>query len=315
MASRSKKLDIPQYTLDEFRHVHRVPDDLSDFGHNTPGRSSALEGFELYSSRGLIGSVGPLRSLFYRISVTVTGELDMQIALEHYRHRPRTLSFTVPNQIFFKNNISSDAFGYYMLFKEEFLESLLPAARLPEEFPFFSVAGVPLFQVSEEELAAVVGLVLKMDEEIRKDQPGKVKAVQLYLYLLLLEVKRSYLRQELDRPVVQAPAATLAVRFQKLVGMHFMTRRQVSDYAGLLAVSADHLNKVVKEVTGKTASDNISEMLAQEAKGLLRYTDNSISEIAYRLDFSDPASFNRFFKGATGETPAVWRSRNAGSGQ
>lgn len=315
MATKTRKAEIPQYALGDFRHVHRLPDDQSAFGHNAAGRSKAIEGFELYSSKGLVGSVGPLRSLFYRISITVTGGLDMQIGLERYRHRPRTLSFTFPNQIFFKNNISADAFGYYMLFKEEFLEPVIPPARLPEEFPFLSVAGVPLFGVTEEELAAIVGLVYKMDEEIRRDRPGKVKAVQLYLYLLLLEAKRSYVRQELDRPVVLAAAPALAARFQKLVGMHFLTRRQVGEYASLLAVSANHLNKVVKEVTGKTASDNISEMLVQEAKSLLRYTDSSISEIAYKLDFSDPASFNRFFKGGTGETPLAWRTRHAGSGQ
>ena len=315
MATKTRKAEIPQYALDDFRHVHRVPDDQSAFGHNTAGRSKVVEGFELYSSKGLVGSVGPLRSLFYRVSITVSGELDMQIGLEHYRHRPRTLSFTFPNQIFLKNNISTDAFGYYMLFKEEFLEPVIPATRLPEEFPFLAMAGVPLFRVTEEELAGIVGLVYKMDEEIRRDRPGKVKAVQLYLYLLLLEAKRSYVRQELDRPVVLAPAPALAARFQKLVGMHFLTRRQVGEYASLLAVSANHLNKVVKEVTGKTASDNISEMLVQEAKSLLRYTDSSISEIAYKLDFSDPASFNRFFKGGTGETPLAWRTRHAGSGQ
>jgi AraC family transcriptional activator of pobA len=64
---------------------------------------------------------------------------------------------------------------------------------------------------------------------------------------------------------------------------------------------------MVKEITGRTASDCIREMLVQEAKSLLRYTDNSISEIAYKLDFSDPASFNRFFRAAVDETPLIWR--------
>ncbi len=315
MATKSKKTDIPRYGLGDFRHVHRVSEDQSGFGHNTKGRNKPVEGFELYSSRGLVGSVGPLRSLFYRISLTVSGELDMQIGLERYRHKPRTVSFTFPGQVFSKNNISADAFGYYMLFEEQFLEPLLPAARLPEEFPFLSLTGVPLFRVSEEELAALVALVQKMDEEVRGDRPDRMKAVQLHLYLILLEAKRSYVRLELDRPVVVAAAPALAARFQKLVGMHFLERRQVGDYAELLAVSANHLNKVVKAVTGKTASDSISEMLVQEAKSLLRYTDNSISEIAYKLDFSDPASFNRFFKGGTGETPLTWKNRQAGSGQ
>jgi AraC family transcriptional activator of pobA len=79
------------------------------------------------------------------------------------------LSFTFPNQLFFKNNISADASGYYMLFEEGFLADLLPAARLPEEFPFLSMTGVPLFRVSEEELGALAELVGKMDIEVRRD--------------------------------------------------------------------------------------------------------------------------------------------------
>jgi AraC family transcriptional activator of pobA len=313
MATKTKKADIPRYELRDFRHVHRVPGEGVDFGCNLLDRSRFVTGFELYSRSGLVESVGPLRSAFYRISVTVSGELDMQIGLEHYRHRPRTLAFTFPEQIFFKNNISADASGYYILFQEGFLDELLPAARLPEEFPFLSRTSPPLFQVSEEELAAIVALCLKMDEEIRQDRPGRVRALQLYLYLVLLEAKRSYLRQELDKPVSVAAGPALAGRFQKLVGTHFLTTRTVAGYAALLAVSPNHLNKVVKEVTGKTASESISEMLVQEAKSLLRYTDNSVAEIAYTLEFSDPASFNRFFKAGTGETPLAWRNRYVGA--
>jgi AraC family transcriptional activator of pobA len=312
MATKTRKADIPRYELGDFRHVHRVPGEGEDFGCNLLDRSRFVPGFELYSRSGVVESVGPLRSAFYRVSITVSGGLDMQIGLEHYRHLPRTLAFTFPDQVFFKNNISADASGYYILFHEGFLDELLPAVRLPEEFPFLSMTGVPLFQVSEDELAAIVPLCLKMDEEMQQDRPGRVRALQLYLYLVLLEAKRSYLRQGLDEPVPVAVGPALVGRFRKLVGTHFLTKRTVADYAALLAVSPNHLNKVVKEVTGKTASGSISEMLVQEAKSLLRYTDNSVAEIAYSLDFSDPASFNRFFKGGTGETPLAWRNRHVG---
>jgi AraC family transcriptional activator of pobA len=309
-----KGTDIPRYDLDNFRHVHRLPAEGSavpDFGHNNLDPAKGIRGFELYSSQGLIDSVGPLRSAFYRISVTVTGDLDMQIGLRHFRHLPRTVCFTFPNQIFSKNNISADAFGYYMLFREDFFGHLLPAARLPSEFPFLDVGGTPLFRLSADELGAVVGLVHKMDEEVRSGRPERTRAVQLYLYLLLVEAKRSYERQDFDHPALVPAGNALVSRFLQLVSEHFLEWRQVADYATLLAVSPNHLNKVVKEVTGKTASENISEMLMQEARSLLRYTDRSIAEIAYQLDFSDPASFNRFFKGVGGETPLSWRKRNA----
>jgi AraC-like DNA-binding protein len=96
-------------------------------------------------------------------------------------------------------------------------------------------------------------------------------------------------------------------RFRKLVSQHFLTRRKVADYAALLAVTPNHLNRTIKTATDTTASEAITDMLAQEAKALLRHTDASMAEIAYRLNFSDPASFNRFFKRASGQTPLQFR--------
>jgi AraC-like DNA-binding protein len=48
-------------------------------------------------------------------------------------------------------------------------------------------------------------------------------------------------------------------------------------------------------------------MLLQEAKAILKYTDASIAEIAYQLNFSEPAAFNRFFRKMTGDTPMMYR--------
>lgn len=299
------KPDIPNYSLNNFSSVHRKEQVGSSFGYNDLDRAKAIPGFEIYSSVGLVESVGPLRSAFYRISIVVSGTLSVQIGLEEYSHFPRTLSFTVPNQIFQKSNISQDAFGYYILFEAGFLEGVLPAVALTREFPFFGLSGTPVFQVSEEELQRIIELVMKIDEEVQLSRTGRVKAVQLYFYLLLLEARRAYERQGLERQ--EHPS--LVSRYLRLVAAHYLDKRQVADYAGLLGVSANHLNKVVKEVTGRTASDCIREMLVQEAKLLLRYTDNSISEIAYQLDFSDPAAFNRFFRTAADETPLSWRNR------
>lgn len=302
---------IPQYVLDGFRALHRQEDDTSDFGYNRLETIFPVDGFELYSSRGLKPSLGPLKSAFYRISITITGNVDMQLGLEHFKHQPRTMSFTWPNQVFSKNNISADAFGYYILFNEDFLNELISPAGIPQEFPFFNLIGTPLFRLAPDEIDRVEQFVLKMNEELKQNRPGKQKAIRLYLYLLLLEAKRSYERQQLHTTNA-TDNGYLVSHFQKLVSRHFLLKRKVTDYANLLAVSANHLNRTVKEVTGKTASESIAEMLVQEAKAVLRYTDATISEIAYELNFSEPAAFNRFFKKMTGETPLVFRKNGSG---
>ncbi len=310
MSRRTKaiKAEIPQYRLEGFRPVHREERELVDFGYNTLDKQYTISGFELWSSAGLKSSMGPLKSVFYRVSITISGSVDVQLGLEHFTHRPGTVGFTALNQLFSKRNVSPDLFGYYVLFTADFLHELVAAGRLSEMFPFFDYAGVPFFQLDATELKRVEQFILLMNDELHTLKAGREKAIQMYLYLLLLEAKRSYERQQL----AVAPAAKdnhyLATRFLKLVSEHFLTSRMVAEYADRLSVTANHLNRVVKDVTGSTASDAIAEMLLQEAKAILRYTDASIAEVAYQLNFSDPAAFSRFFKKKAGLTPQEFRA-------
>lgn len=308
---KSSKTDIPKYALKNFRKVHRQDHTSSSFGHNQPDPAKTIDGFEIFSSEGILPFAGPLKSAFYRISITVTGSLDMQIGLDHYEHTPGTLAFTFPDQIFSKNNLSKDASGYYILFNADFLSDVIPSIKIADEFPFLDIFGTPVFHISDNEMDNVLALVMSMNNELQHQQSGREKAIKMYLYLLLLEAKRSYERQNIgsaDKHLSEN--YKLSNRFRKLVAQHYLTKRQVSDYAQMLSISANHLNKTVKENTGQTASDAIKEMLLQEAKTLLLYTDNSVAEIAYRLDFSDPASFNRFFKTITSETPLSFRTKH-----
>ena len=81
----------------------------------------------------------------------------------------------------------------------------------------------------------------------------------------------------------------------------------MAEYAGLLNVSPNHLNKCVKSTTGKSAQDLLSEMVLLEAKVLLRQTSLSVNEIAFRIGKEDSSDFIRFFKSKTNLTPTEYR--------
>lgn len=87
-----------------------------------------------------------------------------------------------------------------------------------------------------------------------------------------------------------------------------MDLRTAKDYADRLAVHVNHLNKVLKENTGKTTTDIISSRVVQEAKILLKQTNWNISEIAYCLGFDEVAHFSNFFKKQTAVAPLKFRS-------
>jgi AraC family transcriptional activator of pobA len=76
--------------------------------------------------------------------------------------------------------------------------------------------------------------------------------------------------------------------FQDLVERGYLEERQVSQYADKLAISADHLNELVKKRLGRTASAVIHDRLLLEAKRLLLHSERSVKEVGYLLEHEGP---------------------------
>jgi AraC family transcriptional regulator, regulatory protein of adaptative response / methylphosphotriester-DNA alkyltransferase methyltransferase len=83
--------------------------------------------------------------------------------------------------------------------------------------------------------------------------------------------------------------------------------RKASDFADILNIHVNHLNRSVKLYTGKTTTQNINERFIQEAKALLKRNDWSITTIATVLGFREVNHFSTFFKKHVGHTPTDYR--------
>jgi AraC-like DNA-binding protein len=300
-----QKKIVSSYPFDQYAAVHRQEGDDTAFGSSYTDPAQQLEGFALYATTGIRPVIGPLKAGAYRVGFTVTGSVEVELGLEQFTHQPGSINLTAPGQLFSFRNASEDFFGYYMLFTPEFLEGVIFHSMT--EFPFFAPAGISFFQLNEAELEKARYLVLAMHEELHTVASGRRQAVQWYLSLLLLEARRSYERQQLAAMAAAQEQQQLVPRFHQLVSKNFLDCKQVADYASLMNVTANHLDKVVKEATGKTASDWICDMLLLEAKEQLKRGTATISELAFYLRFSEPAAFNRFFKKHTGLTPLQYR--------
>jgi len=303
---KDRKQTIPTYQLTPtHQEKHRDSSVHNPFGYHILPEHLKISGFEIYSTEGLKDNYGPAKSDFYRVGLLLDGCLDMQIGLEQFHATPGSINFSMPGQVHSKWNISEDISGYYILFEATFLEKLISPSLLRQDFPFFAYTGMQYLNLEEGDIKELTQLFLKINEEVQAPNTGRDTAIKMYLYLLLLSAKRSYEKQV---TVEKAPESQLLITYYKLVSEHFREIRQVSEYARLLNITPNHLNRVVKNITGKTASHAIDEMLVQEAKVLLRYTNLSASEIAYQLDFSDPSAFNHFFKSHTEQTPLGYRN-------
>ncbi len=91
---------------------------------------------------------------------------------------------------------------------------------------------------------------------------------------------------------------------EKHAEIHF---RSPAEYAHQLNIHVNHLNRAVKNTTGKTTSQVIADRLVQEAKILLTHTSSNISEIAYALGFAQATHFSNFFKQHVDMSPSAFR--------
>jgi AraC-like DNA-binding protein len=100
----------------------------------------------------------------------------------------------------------------------------------------------------------------------------------------------------------------ISMLFKELLYENFMHRRDVKFYADSLAVSENHLNRCVSNVTKKAPKQHINEMVIYHSKVLLLDASKDISQIAFELNFSDASYFGRLFKQLTKLTPSQYRN-------
>lgn len=78
------------------------------------------------------------------------------------------------------------------------------------------------------------------------------------------------------------------------VFIHCREKRKVEFYASKLFVTSKYLSTVIKNVTGKTASDWIEDVLIEEIQYELKHSNESISEIAFKLNFPNISFLENF---------------------
>jgi AraC family transcriptional activator of pobA len=297
---------IPIYDLANFRTIHRA-ESREDFGYNLGANQSFPDGFELFSTEGQTTQIGPLKSDFFYIGLNLTGNADIELNHLAHKHSPNTIFFKSPDKIFSLSKPSKGYYGYYLLFTEKFIEKVVPNFNyLQQQFPFLS-GGVSLFELNFEEITEIKSLILKMEFELRQTVSNREWMIGSYLFQLFITAHRSYTRQDLIITEQNRSHSSISERFNKLVETHYKNIRGVKEYADMLHVTPNHLNRLIKKQSNKTASSIIQERLVLEIKSLLKYSDCTISEIAFNLNFTDVAHFSHFFKQVIGVTPKAFR--------
>lgn len=195
--------------------------------------------------------------------------------------------------------------GYLIYFKKECLSFFKP--DLEKEFPFFNMLYTNFFKLNEakfHEFAPHFEEVFSAYENIN-DHQNRIAAIKFLALLYQLKAYTNAFRQWEEG--FTTAQQILLQKFIQLVNNFYIEKRTIEDYAAMLHVTPNYLSQSVKSASGKNALSYINNRLLSEAKSLIQFTDFDIAEIAYQLNFSDPANFGKFYKKHTGQTPIEFR--------
>jgi AraC-like DNA-binding protein len=252
------------------------------------------------------------RRAYYKISLII-GHNKAEYADKVIDIEKNALLFATPKIPYHYVPQDDNQSGFFCIFTDEFLVQNKSGVVL-DDLPIFKPGGYPVFQVTDEAVKEINAIFNKMHKELSSDYAFKYDLLRNYVLELI------HYGQKLQPASVLYPSHTASARvsslFIELLERQFpieSTRQQLrlrtaKDYADRLAVHVNHLNKVLKENTGKTTTEIISGRVIQEAKILLRQTDWNISEIAYSLGFEELAHFSNFFRKQTSLAPLAFRS-------
>jgi AraC family transcriptional regulator, transcriptional activator of pobA len=271
-----------------------------------------LKGVKVYEVSLPVSQVHPYtRRDFYKI-VLSTGHLVIHYADRSIEMNGTSLFFANPHVPYSVERLTAIQTGYACLFTEDFLK-LHDRSESLQQSPLFRIGGTPVFLLDEAQKEAITPIFQKMLAEQETDYAFKGELIRTYINLIIHETLKLQPSDGFVKP--QNAASRIATLFLELLERQFpiespdkpLTLRTAQDYALCLSVHVNHLNRAVKEVTGRPTTAHIADRVISEAKALLQHTDWSISEIAYGLGYDYPTYFNNFFKKMTGTNPKSFR--------
>lgn len=250
------------------------------------------------------------RKDYYKISLIV-GKNRVHYADKVITMDKQALLFATPHIPYNWEQIDEKQTGYFCVFTEAFFYNY---GNL-KNYPVFKPEGTPIFAITDEQMKQISSIYERMFVEMTSDYTYKYDVLRN----LTFELIHSAMKMEpanLSVNHFSNASNRISTLFLELLERQFPIEdvrqkiqfRSAADFARQLSVHTNHLNKALKETSGKTTTAVITERILQEAKILLKRTHWNISEIAHSLGFTEATHFNNFFKKHTDTTPLNYRN-------
>jgi AraC-like DNA-binding protein len=214
--------------------------------------------------------------------------------------RPPVIYFVRKEQVHYWE-LDNEPEGFVVIIKKPFI-----AKSLDNELKslFTKISG--LGSLSLEDNHTIHALFEILVKENKEEDQNSFHIVEGLLKALLAKVI------EVAKPAINNKEikSDLYQSFVQLLNTANAVKHSVQHYAERLNTSPQNLNAACRKALNQSATEVLAGFIVSEAKRLLLYTNNTISQIAFNLEFIDASHFVKYFKRATGQTPQSFRLTN-----
>ena len=246
---------------------------------------------------------------YYKVSFLV-GEYVVHYGDESIKVDGISLSFFSPSTPYTIEKIKEKESAGYFIFTEDYYDTFF--IQNIKKFPLFTRGIKPIFKLDDNEKKVVEGLFEKIEIQYNSKYILKDDIIRNHLNELLHFANNLFPATERDFQLTSKER--LYHVFNQLLDQQYPVDinnprqlRNPSEFAEILNVHVNYLNRVLKEITGKSTSEVLFDRLLKESIILLKHTNWNISEIAYSMGFKDISHFNHFFRKKVNSVPSSYR--------
>ena len=238
------------------------------------------------------------------------GEIDITYNQKHYVLKKNSLIVGIPDivvQINSQSLIDVNA----MFFKKEFLDGLNVTVDNSLIRIVLYILNNPILELTPSELSDLQHTLSELEsfantyEEDIFTKEIIASGIRAFVYKVCRIISLRIERSEYAR--VNNRKYEYFKRFFALLATEYKQHRNVNWYAEQMHLSTKYFTSLIRQVSGRTTVDWINDRVIYEAKNLLLYSEMSITEIAYHLNFPSTSFFSKYFKNIVGINPSEFR--------
>lgn len=249
----------------------------------------------------------PLRVDRCIVCMCIDGTADIAINSVKHRAIKNEILIFFPNQILLFENRSEDFMYTYFSISRRLLNDIL--FRFPPEFigylreNFHHTLSQAAFDSIHDDYFQII--------EKKFNDTHNICRREIIINLIrnfFLETYNQHINSIRAEKRQLKRKHELVESFINLLMANYTQSREVAFYAEKLCITPKYLSMVLKEQNGKTAKQWIDSHVITEVQLLLKSTNLSIQEIAYKINFPNQSFLCKYFKAHTGLSPTHYRT-------